>query len=102
MLKIRMQNLLLAVLLPFCIAGLFGNSYAESTIVLKPHESSNLCMSINQSTTKHATQGCCSHHQGVCGCSGGRAVCCDGQYSPSCGCNSDSIKQLLLKETPKS
>ncbi len=31
--------------------------------------------------------GCCSHHGGVCGCSGGRAVCCDGTFSPSCGCN---------------
>ena len=31
--------------------------------------------------------GCCSWHGGVCGCSGGRAVCCDGQLSPSCGCN---------------
>ena len=31
-------------------------------------------------------RGCCSHHGGVCGCSGGRAVCCDGSYSPSCGC----------------
>ena len=32
-------------------------------------------------------QGCCSHHGGVCGCGSGRAVCCDGSYSPSCGCN---------------
>jgi hypothetical protein len=31
-------------------------------------------------------RGCCSHHGGVCGCSGGRAVCCDGSFSPSCGC----------------
>ena len=31
-------------------------------------------------------RGCCSWHGGVCGCSGGRAVCCDGTYSPSCGC----------------
>ncbi len=31
-------------------------------------------------------QGCCSHHQGVCGCSAGRAQCCDGSISPTCGC----------------
>lgn len=31
--------------------------------------------------------GCCSHHGGVCGCSAGRAVCCDGALSPSCGCD---------------
>lgn len=30
--------------------------------------------------------GCCSHHGGVCGCSAGRARCCDGTLSPSCGC----------------
>lgn len=32
-------------------------------------------------------RGCCSHHQGVCGCSFGKAVCCDGSTSPSCGCD---------------
>lgn len=30
--------------------------------------------------------GCCSWHGGVCGCSDGRAVCCDGKLSPTCGC----------------
>jgi hypothetical protein len=30
--------------------------------------------------------GCCSHHGGVCACSNGRAKCCDGTLSPSCGC----------------
>lgn len=34
-----------------------------------------------------AGRGCCSHHQGVCGCEGGRAKCCDGSLSPSCGCD---------------
>ncbi len=32
------------------------------------------------------SSGCCSHHGGVCGCSGKRATCCDGSISPSCGC----------------
>lgn len=32
-------------------------------------------------------QGCCSFHGGVCGCGGARLLCCDGQLSPSCGCN---------------
>jgi hypothetical protein len=33
-------------------------------------------------------RGCCSHHNGVCGCnaSAGRQLCCDGSTSPSCGC----------------
>lgn len=30
--------------------------------------------------------GCCSWHNGVCGCSNGRATCCDGTLSPSCRC----------------
>jgi hypothetical protein len=30
--------------------------------------------------------GCCSHHGGVCGCSGGRALCCDNTLRPTCGC----------------
>lgn len=34
-----------------------------------------------------AQRGCCSHHQGVCGCSNGRNQCCDGTLSPSCTCN---------------
>lgn len=36
-----------------------------------------------------AQQGCCSWHQGVCGCSGTRVLCCDGTLSPSCKCHSD-------------
>lgn len=32
-------------------------------------------------------RGCCSHHNGVCGCEGGRAKCCDGSLSPTCGCD---------------
>lgn len=35
---------------------------------------------------KAERRGCCSHHDGVCGCSGGRAQCCDGALSPTCGC----------------
>ena len=31
-------------------------------------------------------RGCCSWHDGVSGCSGGRVTCNDGTYSPSCTC----------------
>lgn len=31
-------------------------------------------------------RGCCSWHGGVCGCSLGRIVCCDGALSPTCTC----------------
>ena len=47
----------------------------------------------SSATTRAATnpdspdqRGCCSHHQGVCGCSAGRTQCCDGTQSPSCTC----------------
>jgi hypothetical protein len=33
-----------------------------------------------------AGRGCCSHHKGECGCSGGRTQCCDGTISPTCRC----------------
>lgn len=39
-----------------------------------------------------AKSGCCSWHGGVCGCVGGRAKCCDGTLSPSCGCRSEDVK----------
>jgi hypothetical protein len=32
-------------------------------------------------------RGCCSHHQGQCGCQGNRIVCCDNTMSPTCTCN---------------
>lgn len=32
-------------------------------------------------------RGCCSWHNGVCGCSYGRVVCCDQTYSPTCRCD---------------
>ncbi len=38
-----------------------------------------------------ARRGCCSWHGGVCGCSNGRAVCCDGSLSPSCGCVKEDV-----------
>jgi hypothetical protein len=38
-------------------------------------------------TPPDSGRGCCSWHGGVCGCLGGRAKCCDGTLSPSCGCN---------------
>ena len=51
---------------------------------------SQLCEDLHNSDVtdeKLARRGCCSHHKGVCGCSGGRQQCCDGTLSPSCTCN---------------
>ncbi|MDR1084940.1 MAG: hypothetical protein LBP22_08800 [Deltaproteobacteria bacterium] len=44
----------------------------------------SVCQALPPGTADRA--GCCSRHKGVCGCTGGRAKCCDGTLSPSCGC----------------
>lgn len=31
-------------------------------------------------------KGCCSRHEGVCGCDGDRVKCCGGTLSPTCKC----------------
>lgn len=43
-------------------------------------------LSYEDSEVLIAQRGCCSWHQGVCGCSAGRVVCCDRTLSPSCTC----------------
>ena len=44
---------------------------------------------LSRSATELALEhrGCCSHHHGVCGCENDRAKCCDGELSPTCGCD---------------
>ena len=45
-----------------------------------------------------AGQGCCSWHDGECGCSNGRTVCCDGSLSPSCTCYSPPVRNTVFNE----
>ncbi len=47
---------------------------------------------------KVAGRGCCSWHQGQCGCKGGRVVCCDGTMSPSCECLGEGAGVTLRQE----
>ena len=65
---------------------------------LQVTESSQLCNELRMSgltSDQLSRRGCCSWHDGVCGCSGGRTQCCDGSQSPSCTCNkSDPIIDL--------
>lgn len=67
----------------------------------------NTCLQVNSNVQPQgqvAQRGCCSWHNGVCGCSGGRATCCDGSYSPSCSCHADDPTSLkpYSSEEPKS
>ena len=64
-----------------------GCSTADSKLALCDNGISN---SVNISAFSYDEvnrRGCCSHHNGACGCQNGRAKCCDGTLSPSCGCN---------------
>jgi hypothetical protein len=65
-------------------------SYAENLEISEFFIStSNLTVEIVTPTAeqKIARSGCCSWHGGVCDCIGGRIICCDGTYSPSCTCH---------------
>ena len=46
-------------------------------------------------TILYTGQGCCSWHDGECGCSDGKVVCCDGTTSPSCTCGDDDSGCLI-------
>lgn len=88
----------LAILSTFGTKTMIDNSYLKSYMEMENPISSlkliNPKMDIrstdeNQQCQKnifYARSGCCSWHNGVCGCQFGRAVCCDGTLSPSCGC----------------
>ena len=65
----------LLVIAAICVAG-----FAFSQIDIRENSAQAKCSIENR-------RGCCSHHSGVCGCSSGRALCCDGTLSPSCGCD---------------
>ena len=75
-----------------------GVSYADD---LKVSELANPALDLKLEIVnlnleqKIARSGCCSWHGGVCDCIGGRVVCCDGTFSPTCTCNHDSIKEVM-------
>jgi len=78
--------------------------YTSISFADQPAEASNTCSQPQSSElfdNQVAQRGCCSYHGGVCGCSGGRAQCCDGTLSPSCGCHADDLKSFELYESEK-
>lgn len=77
----------------FAIALLPGAAYAEQGSTPGQSVSDQAAACTNESGTDVAfleveRSGCCSWHDGVCGCYGDRAQCCDGSLSPSCECRS--------------
>ena len=51
----------------------------------EPHKF-KIFLALLEEQNNEQKRGCCSWHGGVCGCQFNRVVCCDGSYSPSCGC----------------
>lgn len=74
-----MKHIFLLLVLAFS-----GYAFAADTDKSEADTKPLMCQDID--SKQIARSGCCSHHQGVCGCSGGRNVCCDGTFSPSCTC----------------
>jgi len=55
--------------------------------VCRPPISSKSESSINENLNLAQLEGCCSWHDGICGCNwDGRVICCDGTLSPTCYC----------------
>jgi hypothetical protein len=49
-------------------------------------QSGNVTLASLNNGKEEYRRGCCSWHGGVCGCQGGRVLCCDGTLSPTCRC----------------
>lgn len=83
-----MRKFLMALAV-FCLAQ---SAFAASDNEKSDNKTQTKCESLAAAgATKQimAQSGCCSHHGGVCGCTGGSVTCCDGAFSPSCGCSKE-------------
>jgi len=87
-----MKAYFLLLVAVFVLGGSFSAAAQESQPQSSVPATQQTCDALRQSGTSPeqlAKSGCCSHHQGVCGCSFGRVQCCDGATSPSCTCNKE-------------
>jgi hypothetical protein len=81
--------LLLAGLSLFAANFGYAASAEDAATVTSTQQSCEELKHSGASSEVLAQRGCCSWHQGVCGCNSGRVVCCDNTYSPSCTCNQE-------------
>lgn len=78
-----MKKVLIAISLLSCLF-LFADEKTNNT-----KQESSKCLdqkNLKVQADSVYQSGCCSWHGGVSGCSGGRVVCNDGSFSPSCTC----------------
>lgn len=60
---------------------------SQNSKTLEKQQECNTLIAKDTTLKELQKSGCCSYHGGVCGCEGGRAKCCDGTLSPTCGCD---------------
>lgn len=84
----RKAFLVIVLVLTSCFSAL-AESERQEQIQVNPQASICTQPQDNKEAMTLAGRGCCSHHKGQCGCEGGRVVCCDGSFSPSCRCEKD-------------
>jgi hypothetical protein len=88
-----MKNLIFAILIMLTFSA-----FAEEASCKQLQSNSNI------TSEQLAQRGCCSWHDGVCGCSGGVVQCCDGSSSPSCRCHANDLiePKSVEADIPKS
>jgi hypothetical protein len=88
-----MKNLLIVLLSMLSLSSLAEETSCKQLQSTSPITSEQL-----------AQRGCCSWHDGVCGCSGGVIQCCDGSSSPSCRCHANDLiePKSVEADIPKS
>jgi len=93
-----MKAHLLLMVAVVVLSGSFSALAQESQTQPSVPSKQQACESLRQggaSPEQLAKSGCCSWHGGVCGCSLGRVTCCDGAFSPSCGCNKEDPPKVV-------
>jgi hypothetical protein len=93
--------LLFTIIFAALITGATNISYADDpkvTEMANPAPDLKLEIVTLKLEQKIARSGCCSWHGGVCDCIGGRVVCCDGTFSPTCTCHHNSNKIVINSE----
>ena len=95
---IKMNKFLLTILISFVMSfSVFATTNENKSNALYKTNAS-VCAKLKsenkQDTKEYVQRGCCSWHGGVCGCTGGRVVCCDSTYSPSCLCDKEDSPEV--------
>lgn len=87
-----MKTLIIAGLMLLASSAAYADQ-DNKEVQVKPEVKQEQVCTGELSKAELEKRGCCSHHQGVCGCSSGTVTCCDGTDSPTCTCLKDGPVQ---------